>query len=106
MLNKRHARWMTYIETFSYVLRYKHCGNENIIADALFGRYVFLTSLIAKMLGFEFVKNVYAYIYISCDKAVIDKFYKHDWYFFKENKLRLNNCPMSELLIREAHSGD
>jgi hypothetical protein len=33
-LNKRHARWMEYIETFPYVIRYKQ-GKENIVADAL-----------------------------------------------------------------------
>jgi hypothetical protein len=33
-LNKRHARWMEYIETFPYVIRYKQ-GKENIVANAL-----------------------------------------------------------------------
>ncbi|XP_062173559.1 uncharacterized protein LOC133879023 [Alnus glutinosa] len=33
-LNKRHARWIEYIETFPYVIRYKQ-GKENIVADAL-----------------------------------------------------------------------
>ncbi|KAH9649251.1 hypothetical protein KPL70_025912 [Citrus sinensis] len=33
-LNKRHARWVEFIETFSYVIRYKQ-GKENIVADAL-----------------------------------------------------------------------
>ncbi|XP_035548682.1 uncharacterized protein LOC118349198, partial [Juglans regia] len=37
-LNKRHARWMEYIETFPYVIRYKQ-GKENIVADALSRRY-------------------------------------------------------------------
>uniref|UniRef100_A0A2N9HL76 RNA-directed DNA polymerase n=1 Tax=Fagus sylvatica TaxID=28930 RepID=A0A2N9HL76_FAGSY len=33
-LNQRHARWLEYIETFPYVIRYKQ-GKENIVADAL-----------------------------------------------------------------------
>ncbi|KAH9658314.1 hypothetical protein KPL70_023440 [Citrus sinensis] len=33
-LNKRHARWVEFIETFPYVIRYKQ-GKENIVADAL-----------------------------------------------------------------------
>lgn len=33
-LNKRHARWMEYIETFPYVICYKQ-DKENIVADAL-----------------------------------------------------------------------
>uniref|UniRef100_A0A2N9HQM2 Integrase catalytic domain-containing protein n=1 Tax=Fagus sylvatica TaxID=28930 RepID=A0A2N9HQM2_FAGSY len=38
-LNKRHARWMEYIETFPYVIRYKQ-GKENTVADALSRRHV------------------------------------------------------------------
>ncbi|KAH9650499.1 hypothetical protein KPL70_026409 [Citrus sinensis] len=33
-LNKRHTRWVEFIETFSYVIRYKQ-GKENIVADVL-----------------------------------------------------------------------
>uniref|UniRef100_A0A2N9IEE5 Reverse transcriptase RNase H-like domain-containing protein n=1 Tax=Fagus sylvatica TaxID=28930 RepID=A0A2N9IEE5_FAGSY len=33
-LNKRHARWVEFIETFPYVIRYKQ-GKENVVADAL-----------------------------------------------------------------------
>ena len=87
-LNKRHARWMEYIETFLYVIRYKQ-GKENIVADALSLRYVLLTFMSAKMLGFEYVKDMYADdadfsdVYKACDKAAFGKFFKHDGYFFK-----------------------
>ncbi|XP_057485167.1 uncharacterized protein LOC130771560, partial [Actinidia eriantha] len=37
-LNKRHARWVEFIETFPYVIRYKQ-GKENVVADALSRRY-------------------------------------------------------------------
>ncbi|KAL7596133.1 hypothetical protein Lser_V15G29757 [Lactuca serriola] len=37
-LNKRHARWMEFIETFPYVIRYKK-GKENVVADALSRRH-------------------------------------------------------------------
>ena len=33
-LNKRHARWLEFIETFPYVIKYKK-GKENVVADAL-----------------------------------------------------------------------
>jgi hypothetical protein len=84
-LNKRHTRWIEYIETFPYVIRYKQ-GN------AYSRSYVLLTSLSAKMLGFEYVKDVYANetdlsnVYIACDKAAFGKFYKNDGYLFKESK--------------------
>jgi hypothetical protein len=91
-LNKRHARWMQYIKTFPYVIRYKQ-DKENIVADALSQRYVLLTSMSAKMLGFEYVKDMsadnanFSDVYKACDKAAFSKFYKHDGYLFKESKL-------------------
>uniref|UniRef100_A0A2N9HUK1 Integrase catalytic domain-containing protein n=1 Tax=Fagus sylvatica TaxID=28930 RepID=A0A2N9HUK1_FAGSY len=33
-LNRRHAQWVEFIETFPYVIRYKQ-GKENVVADAL-----------------------------------------------------------------------
>ena len=109
-LSKRHARWIEFVESFPYVIRYKQ-GKENIVADALSRRYVLLTSLNSKLLGFEFVKELYATdsdfvdIYLACDKGAHDKFYKHDGYLFRETKLCVPNCSMRELLVREAHSG-
>ena len=32
-LNRRHAKWVEFIETFPYVIKYKQ-GKENIVADA------------------------------------------------------------------------
>uniref|UniRef100_A0A2N9GQ39 Reverse transcriptase n=1 Tax=Fagus sylvatica TaxID=28930 RepID=A0A2N9GQ39_FAGSY len=109
-LNQRHARWLEYIETFPYVIRYKQ-GKENIVADALSRRYVLLTSMSAKLLGFEYVKDMYAddadfsNVYKACDKTAFGKFYKHDGYLFKESKLCVPSCSMRELLVREAHGG-
>ena len=72
-LNKRHAKWLEFIEPFPYVIKYKQ-GKENIVADALSKRYVLLTSLNAKMLGFEFIKELhennvdFAEIFVACEK--------------------------------------
>jgi len=57
-LNKRHAKWIEFIEPFPYAIKYKK-GKENIIADALSRRYVLLTSLDAKLIDFEYVKELY-----------------------------------------------
>ncbi|KAF8112798.1 hypothetical protein N665_0061s0007 [Sinapis alba] len=57
-LNKRHARWVEFIETFSYVIHYKQ-GKENVVADALSRRYVLLSSMETKLLGFEHLKSYY-----------------------------------------------
>ncbi|KAL6347243.1 hypothetical protein AAG906_013679 [Vitis piasezkii] len=58
-LNRRHAKWVEFIETFSYVIKYKQ-GKENIVADALSRRYALVSTLNAKLLGFEYVKELYA----------------------------------------------
>ena len=57
-LNRRHATWMEYIETFPYVIWYKQ-GKENLVVDTLSRRYVILNSLSAKLLGFKYVKELY-----------------------------------------------
>ena len=47
----------------------------------------------------------FANVYMACYRAAFGKFYKHDGYLFKENKLCVPNCSMHELLLREAHGG-
>ena len=42
-LSQRHARWMEFVERFSYVIRYKK-GNTNVVVDALSRRYSLITS--------------------------------------------------------------
>jgi hypothetical protein len=44
-LNRRHAKWVKFIETFPYVIKYKQ-GKENIIVvNALSRRYVLLNTV-------------------------------------------------------------
>ena len=43
-LNRKHAKWMEFIETFPYVIKYKQ-GKENIVADALSRRYALINTL-------------------------------------------------------------
>ncbi|KAG7533110.1 Zinc finger CCHC-type superfamily [Arabidopsis thaliana x Arabidopsis arenosa] len=57
-LNKQHARWVEFIETFPYVIKYKK-GKENVVADALCRRYALISTLDVKLLGFEQVKGMY-----------------------------------------------
>ena len=51
-LNRRHAKWVEFIETFSYVIKYKQ-GKDNMVAHVLSKRYDLFTSLTTKILGFE-----------------------------------------------------
>jgi hypothetical protein len=103
-LNRRHAQWM------EYVIKYKQ-GKENIVADALSRRYALISTLNAKLLGFEYVKELYvndddfASVFAACEKAAFGKFYRLDGYLFRENRLCVPNSSMRELLVREAHGG-
>ena len=109
-LNRRHAQWMEFIETFPYVIKYKQ-GKKNIVANALSRRYALVFTLNAKLLGFEYVKELYvndddfASVFGACEKVTFGKFYRLDGYLFRENKLCVPNSSMRELLVREAHGG-
>jgi hypothetical protein len=70
-LNKRHAKWVEFIETFPYIIKHKN-GKENVIADALSRRYTMLSQLDHKFCGLESIKELYAtgvdfkYAYENC----------------------------------------
>ena len=88
-MHKRHAKWVEFIEIFPYVIKYKQ-GNENIVADALSRRYALVSTLTAKLYGFEYIKELYvkdhdfANIYSACESVAFGKFYRHDGYLFRE----------------------
>jgi hypothetical protein len=109
-LQKRHAKWLEFIEMFPYVIKYKH-GKENIVADALSRRYALLTSLQTKLLGFEMIKSLYAndsdfgHVWESCSTHAFGDYYMHDGYLFKKNKLCVPMCSLREMLVRESHGG-
>ena len=58
-LSKRHARWVAFIDSFAFVIKYK-TGKTNVVADALSRRYTLITTLEAKLLGFESIEDIYA----------------------------------------------
>ena len=109
-MNRRHAKWVEFIETFSYVIKYKQ-DKENIVADAISRWYVILSIMNTRLLGFEYVKELYvndstfAEIYNACGHSTFGKFYLMDGYLFKENKLCVPASFLYELLVRGAHEG-
>ena len=70
-----------------------------------------LTTLDAKLLGFEHIKELYAHdhdfssVYNTCEKAAFDKFYRYNGYLFRVNKLYVPKCSLLLLLIYEAYEG-
>jgi hypothetical protein len=59
-LNRRHAKWIEFIESFPYVIKHKK-GKENVITDALSRRYALLTQLDYKIFGLETIKDQYVH---------------------------------------------
>ena len=84
---------------------------KNIAANALSRRYVLLSTLDARFLGFEHVKELYkddsdfANVYNACETLAFGKFYRLDGYLFKESRLCVLLSSMRELLVREVHGG-
>ncbi|XP_071901038.1 uncharacterized protein [Coffea arabica] len=109
-LSKRHARWVAFIESFPYVIKYK-TGKSNVVADALSRRHILLTALDAKLLGFELMKELYkndldfANAYANWGKSDFEKFFVHDGFLFYLTKLCIPRGSIRNLLIQESHSG-
>ncbi|XP_062103649.1 uncharacterized protein LOC133814742 [Humulus lupulus] len=107
-LNKLHAKWVEFIETFPYVIKYKQ-GKENIVSDALPRMYVLLSTLDAKLVGFEYINDFYvndcdfSNVFNACDKEAFGKFFRHDGFLFRENKLCVLKSSLCDLLVKESH---
>ena len=109
-LNPRHAEWVEFLQSFSFVSNYKQ-GTSNVVADALSRRYALLTLLDSRVLGFELMRSCYdvddemKICMKNCGKTGYDDFVVHDGYLFKGNKLCVPKGSFRELIMREAHSG-
>ena len=58
-MNKRHAKWSEFIESFPYVIKYIK-GKDNIVTDALSRMCMLVTTLELNVIGFENIKDLYA----------------------------------------------
>ncbi|KAK1602023.1 hypothetical protein QYE76_027128 [Lolium multiflorum] len=111
-LNKRHAKWVEFIESFPYVIKYKK-GKENVVADALSRKItLLLTRLEFHILGLEEIKELYpsdSFFGPIFEKCSIDRgfddFYLHDGYLFKANKVCIPESSLRKLLLQESHGG-
>ncbi|XP_071924833.1 uncharacterized protein [Coffea arabica] len=109
-LSKRHARWITFIDSFIFVIKYK-TGKTNVVADALSRRYALITTLDAKLLGFEFLKDLYATdsdfgeIFVSLPQHSREHYFISQGFLYYKDKLCIPKSSMRTLLVREAHGG-
>ena len=108
-LNKRHAKWLEFVETFLYVIAYKQ-GKQNVVADSLSRRYALIIILTSKLLGFENLKELYATesdfydICVLCGHGAFNKFYRHEGFLFHGNKtlclfVLLGNCFLETHIV-------
>ena len=108
-LNRRHAKWVEFIETFPYVIKHKK-GKENVIADALSRRYTMLSQLDFKIFGLETIKDQYVHdadfkdVMQNCKEGRMwNKFVVNDGFVFCANKLHIPASSVRLLLLQEAH---
>jgi len=109
-LNKRHAKWVEFLEQFPYVIKHKR-GKANVVADALSRRYFLLSTLETKVFGLEHIKSLYesdidfSSKFFACEHATINGYFRHNGYLFKEKRLCVPKCSIRTLLLKEAHEG-
>jgi hypothetical protein len=110
-LNKRHAKWVEFIETFPYIIKHKK-GKENIIADALSICYSMLSQLDHKIFGLESIKELYAMdidfkdAYENCGEGrTWNKYVLQDGLLYRANKLCVSAISVRLLFLQEAHGG-
>ncbi|CAN4105404.1 unnamed protein product [Withania somnifera] len=97
-LNKRHAKWVEFIETFPYIIHYKSC-KENIVADALSRRFLIVHAMTSKLWGFDGLKGSYSMdpnfknVFEDLNKGHrVERFQLADEFLFKDGRVCI---PMS-----------
>ena len=110
-LNRRHAKWVEFIDTFPDVIKHKK-GKENVIVDALSHRYTMLSQLDFKIFGLETIKDQYVHdadfkdVMQNCKEGrTWNKFVVNDGFVFRANKLCIPATSVRLLLLQEEHGG-
>jgi hypothetical protein len=110
-LNKHHAKWIEFIESFPYIIKHKK-GKDNVIADALSRRYTMLSQFSHKIFGLETIEGLYATdldfkdAFENCREGrTWQKFLLHEGLLYRANKLCVPASFVHLLLLQEAHGG-
>ncbi|KAL4384725.1 hypothetical protein GQ457_15G017850 [Hibiscus cannabinus] len=73
--------------------------------------YFVSSNLDSHLIGFAYIRELYPDDpdfrdkFYACEKGADGKFYRHDGYLFKENRICIPQGSMRDILIREAHEG-
>jgi len=107
-LNKRHPKWVEYLEQFPYVIKFEK-GKAIVVLDALSRRYTLLAKLRSQILGFDNICELYihdpffANIYDSCFNKSQGGFYLSNGHLSKEGRLCIPLGFHRKLLVKEMH---
>jgi hypothetical protein len=110
-MNKCHAKWVEFIEMFSYIIKLKK-GKDNVIVDALSRCYTRLSQPDHKIFGLESIKELYATnfdfedAYENCREGrTWNKYVLHDGLLYHANKLCVPASSIRLLSLQEEHGG-
>jgi hypothetical protein len=108
-MNKRHAKWVEFIEIFPYIIKHKK-GKKNVITDALSRRYTMLSQHDHKIFGLDSIKELYATnvdfkdAYENCrEERTWNKYVLQDGLLYRANKLCVPASYVRLLFLQEAH---
>ncbi|XP_042016278.1 uncharacterized protein LOC121764299 [Salvia splendens] len=91
-LNFRHAKWVEFIQLFYFVIKHK-AGTQNRVADALSRRHSLLSTMQARVVGFDTFSDLYCDepdfrdIWVRCADRSFQQFVTHEKFLFKGNRL-------------------
>jgi hypothetical protein len=110
-LNRRHAKWVEFIESFPYIIKHKK-GKDNVIVDPLSCWYTILSQLDCRIFGLESIKGQYEFdadfkdVLLNCKEGrAWNKYVLNEGYLFRANRLCIPVGSVHLLLLQEAHGG-
>jgi hypothetical protein len=112
-LNARHARWVDFLQQFSFVLKHK-AGTENKVTDALSRKQQLLATLTVGVTAFTEIKQQYRddpdfgkpYDHLSTGATpALAKFTIVEGFLFYNNRLCLPKTSVREFVVTELHAG-
>ena len=110
-INRMHARWVSYIQKFSFSLKHKS-GQQNKVTDALSRRVSLLVTLRTEVIGFDCLKELYeedddfGNIWAKCqDGRSVEGMLIQYGYLFRGSQLCIPRSSLREQIIHELHGG-
>ncbi|KAG7556907.1 Zinc finger CCHC-type superfamily, partial [Arabidopsis suecica] len=103
--------WQHYLLSKEFIIHTDHETLKHLREDALSRRYALISTMEARVMGFEHIKDLYKddpdfkEAYEACGKGAYGSYYLHDGFLFRDKRLCVPQGSLRELLLREAHGG-